>query len=157
MHFQTTFCKKGGWARDCHPPCDRLCRYTYIPIVYVHYVLNVHCHFRPFWWIFFVVGRENCIWRKKISGENVSDQCIWAFNVIYGNCPFCNKTEFICDLAGNNNIFWPKDYFLIMAIHLTLGHGCVWVTVTSVCDSNSAGELLSTRLGDISANDKLKY
>ena len=106
---------------------------------------------------FFVVGRKNHIWRKKISGENVSDQCIWAFNVIYENCPFCNKTEFICDLAGNNNIFWLKDHFLIMAIHLTLGHGCVWVTVTSVCDSNSAGELLSTRLGDISANDKLKY
>ena len=25
---------------------------------------------------FFVVGRKNRIWRKKISGENVSDQCI---------------------------------------------------------------------------------
>ena len=62
VHFQTTFCKKGGWARDCHPPCDRLCRYTYIPIVYVHYVLNVHCHFRPFWWIFFVVGRKLFNW-----------------------------------------------------------------------------------------------
>ena len=25
---------------------------------------------------FFVVGRKNRIWQKKISGENVSDQCI---------------------------------------------------------------------------------